>query len=377
MIFKKDDRADLAVIGAGIVGCAIAENLASCHPDKKVIVFEKLPRPGLEASQFNSGVLHSGFHENPKFIKAQLARRGSKMAIEHLRKSGFRTLDCGMIIAVSRKELLANLLAGALPFCSLLKRGLENKIHYQFLTRFALKKLEPQLEALGGIYIPGVSVVDPGQFTDALFNRARQNGAAFFFNAEVKKMDLIGNSYRIVAGDNEFIADAVINSAGLYADEVAALAGFSGYRIFPWRGEYYEVVTEKRSLIRHLVYPVVGRRALSKGIHFSPRVDGRLFVGPNARPVPSKKYYTEDKTPVDVFCNAARLFYPQIKEEDLKWGYSGIRPKLTADSGSSDFGIFIDRKLPPFVNLIGIDSPGLSSAMAIAEYVAGLLDGWL
>ena len=110
-----------------------------------------------------------------------------------------------------------------------------------------------------------------------------------------------------------------------------------------------------------------------KGIHLGPRVDGRLFIGPNARPVPIKNYYEEDKTPPEVFLKAAKRFLPQLEVEDLKWAYSGIRPKTTDDTKENDFIISLDRQSPPMVNLIGIESPGLASAMAIGQYVDLLL----
>jgi len=122
-----------------------------------------------------------------------------------------------------------------------------------------------------------------------------------------------------------------------------------------------------------LVYPAVSKKSPSKGIHFSPRTDGRLFIGPNARSVPAKDYYEEDKTPVEVFLKHAIKYLPCLTKDDLVWAYSGIRAKITPDAEESDFIINVDSISPTFVNLIGIESPGLASAMAIAEYVHELL----
>lgn len=366
-------KTDFAIIGAGVVGCAIARELSLRHPKKKIVVLEKLAGPGLETSRFNSGVLHSGLHQNPSFLKSKLVQGGGELAAKYVKANGLPILNCGMIIAVSRQALQEGLYREWKLLLHLLRRGRAQGVKFKFLTGWGVRKLEPRLRTLGGIFIPNVQVIDPLQFVQALHTDAKNNGVRFLFGNPVLKIKMLADKYEVSAGRERIISQAIINAAGLYADDVARLAGFSSYKIYPWRGEYYEVISEKRKWVSRLIYPATPSNSPGKGIHFSPRVDGQLFIGPNARLVPKKNYYTEDKTPVDIFLKAAQKFFPEITAGDLRWAYSGIRPKLTDKAEETDFIIELDRKSPPFVNLIGIESPGLASSMAIAKYVAEIL----
>src|SRR5262249_39806689 len=139
------------------------------------------------------------------------------------------------------------------------------------------------------------------------------------------------------------------------------------YEIEFIRGDYYELLGGiARWNLRTLVYPVMHRRSPSKGIHFGPRTDGRLYVGPSATPV-------SGQPPKESFLEAARKFLPEVREDDLRWAYSGIRPKRVVKNRKPDFTIRLDRPAPPLINLIGIDSPGLSASMGIARHVMGIV----
>jgi glycerol-3-phosphate dehydrogenase len=167
----------------------------------------------------------------------------------------------------------------------------------------------------------------------------------------------------------------LINAAGLYSDDIAALAlRCKKYTICPVRGEYYElVVPQKKGLVGRLVYPALAPQATGKGIHFSPRPNGQLFVGPNEVAIQDKRDYISRKTPPSLFVKALQKFVPTLDESDLEWAYSGIRPCIMTDKGrKSDFIIAVDSESPPLVNLVGIESPGLSAALALARHVAEL-----
>mgnify|MGYP001607228078 CR=1 FL=1 len=366
-------KCDIIIIGAGVVGCAIARELSIKYPDKKITVLEKLKNAGLETSSFNSGVLHSGIHQNPNFLKSKLARQGNKMAIEYAKRNSLPILEHGMLIAISGKSIMEGLWKEWRSLWHLLKNGWEQKINFELLPSGAIKELEPNINAVGGIFLPDVCVIDPLQFTQCLKNEAEKNGTRFCFSNGVIGIINLSQSRIVFTANNQYEASVVINAAGLYADEIANGTSCNKYKIYPWRGEYYEVLEEKRNLVRRLVYPVMPSNSPSKGIHFSPRVDGRLFIGPNARLIGAKYFYDYDKTPVEVFLKSVQHFCPELQAKDLKWAYSGIRPKLTDQAEESDFVIRLDGKNPPLVNLIGIESPGLSASMAIAEYVVNLL----
>lgn len=367
------EKTDIAIIGAGVVGCAIARELSLHHPKKRVIVLDKLPGAGLETSALNSGVLHSGLHQNPAFLKSRLACEGSALARAYMKEKALPILDCGMIVAVSASAIKSGLWKEIGAFSELLRRGREQNIRFEFLPSWRLRKLEPNLQALFGIFIPEVSVIDPKSLTEALKQDAERNGVHFYFEHLLADIERESGGYRLFTPRRMFFTKILINAGGLYADEIASMAGCHQYRIYPWRGEYYEVVGLDKNLVHRLIYPAVPHNYPGKGIHFSPRVDGRLFIGPNARPVPRKNYYEEDKTPVGEFLNAAQRFIPEIKEENLRWAYSGIRPKTVNVPAETDFVISLDRRSPPLLNLIGIESPGLASAMAIGKYAAETL----
>ncbi|MBI4087590.1 MAG: FAD-dependent oxidoreductase [Candidatus Liptonbacteria bacterium] len=363
---------DVVIVGAGVVGCAIARQLALDYRSRKIAVLEKLAGAGLETSGRNSGVLHSGFHQNPAFLKSKFAREGSELAERYMVERSLAVMGCGMIVSVPCAGMMSGLQEWQ-NLRHLLRYGRKQKIGFKFLSPFGIQRLEPNIRALAGIFIPSVCVIDSPTFVNSLRRDAEMRGARFFFGEGLKKAGNVGKRYRLETENLEFFAGSVINSAGLYADDVARLAGFVQYKIYPWRGEYYEIIGSKRELVKRLVYPVVPRNSPGKGAHFSPRVGGRLFFGPNARPVPAKDYYEEDKTPVEVFLEEIQKFCPAIKEEDLRWAYSGIRPKIVNTPQESDFIVRADNNHPLWINLIGIESPGLSASMAIGKHVSRII----
>ena len=184
-----------------------------------------------------------------------------------------------------------------------------------------------------------------------------------------------GRAYTLSTDRQTIHATCLINAAGLHSDHIANLACHSElYTLQPIRGEYYEVVPpEKRALVRRLIYPALPPQATGKGIHFSPRPDGRLFIGPNAVPVTDKLNYTSTKTPPGLFIEAVQKFLPALEEQDLRWAYAGIRPcAIAADGSKRDFIVSTDRAEPPLINLVGIESPGLSASLALARHVVDL-----
>lgn len=370
---KEELRVDIVIIGAGVVGCAISRELAMQYPDKIILVLEKLKSEGLETSSKNSGVLHSGIHQNPKFLKSKLVLEGNKLAHEYVKNKNIPVLDSGMLIALSAKDIISSLYMELISLFRLAINAKKEKIFIKFLTYRSIKKLCPNIKAIGAIYIPSVWVVDALEFTKSLKKDAENNNVEFLFNNSVKGIVVTKKEYIIETSTRRIRSEVVINSAGLYADDIAKMAGFNQYKIYPWRGEYYEVIGEKSKLVKRLIYPAVPRHSPSKGIQFSPRPNGKLFIGPNARLVPTKNYYTEDKTSVEVFLKHAKKYLPQITKNDLRWAYSGIRPKITRNAKESDFIINMDSLSPVFINLIGIESPGLSASMAIAKHVSMMM----
>jgi L-2-hydroxyglutarate oxidase LhgO len=368
---------DVCIVGGGVVGCAIARELGRRRRDSslRIVVLEQHERAGEETSRRNSGVLHSGIHERLFSLKGRLAREGSALAVSYAVQRGIPLLRTGMVIAIACEDIRRGLWREVSMLRRLWFNAWKTKTQVMFMTPSGLRAWEPNLHACCGIVIPSVSVIDPQAFVYSLKTDAEATGADFAFNNHVIAIDEDTDAYLVTTDRQRIRAACLINAAGLHADEVAALAPYKkNYTIRPLRGEYYELVTpEKKSLIGRLVYPALPPRAIGKGIHFSPRPNGQMFVGPNEVAVQDKTDYTSHKTPPEVFVEALQKFLPGLDERDLRWAYSGIRPcVLTAGQHKSDFIVSADREDPPLINLVGIDSPGLSAALALAHHVADL-----
>jgi glycerol-3-phosphate dehydrogenase len=363
-------RKNVVIIGAGAVGCAIAREFLKNNPSLHIAVLEKNNGPGLETSQFNSGVVHSGLHLHPDSLKARFAKEGSKALVRYCEEKNLPHRKSGMLITASWQtptQAIGNLY----DLINLYKRGRSQQLKIKtFLTPWGIRKIEPNINALAAIYVPNVYIIDSVKYVRSLFDDARQAGAEFYFNHQVAAIENYADHYDIYCGEKTFSAETVVNAAGLYADEIAAMAGFRNYKIIPYRGEYYEVLDVPKEFIKTLVYPAYRPGQAGLGIHLTPKLDGRLLVGPNARRVENKSDYTTDKTSEDIFRKALATFCPALKNAKLEWAYSGIRAKI--EGREPDFIIRVDSKKPKMINLIGIESPGLTASLAIANYVVNL-----
>ena len=368
---------DVCIVGAGVVGCAIARELMGRHRPApiRLLVLEQHERPGEETSGRNSGVLHSGIHEAPFSLKARLAQEGCRSAAAYALQRGIPLLRTGMLIVVSNEDVRRGLWRDVSMLRRLWFNAWRTHTRVRFMTPSALRALEPQLRASYGLAIPEVSVIDAQAFVESLKTESEAAGVEFAFGNRVTAIEEAGGSYRVSTERQRIQAACLINAAGLYADEIAFLAlHHRKYTIHPLRGEYYEVITpEKTGLVGRPVYPALPPGATGKGVHVSPRPNGRLYIGPNEVPVQDKADYTSHKTPPGLFVGAVHKFLPAVDEQDLRWAYSGIRPRVEANGRSkSDFIVSVDREDPLLVNLIGIESPGLSAAMALARHVCDL-----
>lgn len=368
---------DVCVVGAGAVGCAIArEFMGRRRPAPiRLLVLERHVRPGEETSGRNSGVLHSGIHENPFSLKARLAHEGCRSAAAYAEQRDIPLLKTGMLIVVSKEDVRRGLWREIAMLRRLWVNAWRTNTQVKFMTPSALRVCEPQVRASCGLAIPSVSVIDSLAFVQSLQTDAAAAGAEFTFANRVMAIEEAGGSYVVSTDRQQIRAACVINAAGLYADEIAFLAlRHSKYTIHPLRGEYYELMTPKKTgLVGRPVYPALPPGATGKGIHLSPRPDGRLYIGPNEVAVQDKADYTSHKTPPGLFAEAVQKFLPALDERGLSWAYSGIRPRVDTNSRSkSDFIVSVDREDPLLVNLIGIESPGLSAAMALARHVCDL-----
>jgi len=354
---------DVCIIGAGgIVGCAIARELAL--NGLSVVALEKHEAACQETSGLNSRVIHSGFHEKPGTLKAALAHEGSGLIKPYAQERGIQMLNTGMLIAVPHGAIQSGLWKDLGSLWNLWRQGRSQHIPFHFVVSPHGVSQIASIRALCGIFIPTVSVINLESFAASVSADAVQAGAHFFYNSEVTEISTGGDGYFIRTKNDEFRTRALVNSAGLNAHTISRMAGGPNYELEFLRGDYYELIGGiERWNIRTLVYPAMPEGSRSKGIHFGPRTDGKLYIGPSATPATRQ-------APKELFLEAARKFLPGVGDGDLEWAYAGTRPKHS----SGDFIIRFDRRSPPLVNLIGIDSPGLSASLGIARYVAVLLN---
>jgi L-2-hydroxyglutarate oxidase LhgO len=364
----------LTVVGAGVVGLAVAARLARDIPD--LVILERNERHGLETSSRNSEVIHAGIYYPAGTLKARLCVEGNRRLYELCAQHDIPHRRFGKIISAVADQELPHLQA-------LLDRGRANGAPLEPLSASAVTELEPNVRTVGGLWSPSSGVVSAHGLMDYYLHAAREAGAVLQPRAELVGLEHTPDGYRLTvasgAGRESFTTERVVNAAGLDSDRVAALAGIdveaAGYRLHYCKGSYFSVTAAKARLVSRLVYPVPN--PVSLGVHALVDFAGRLRFGPDAEYLPERRQdyrVAESKRPA--FAEAVRRLVPAIGEEDLQPDISGIRPKLQGPRDPfRDFVIAEEssRGLPGLVNLIGIDSPGLTSASAIADYVAELL----
>lgn len=363
----------IAVIGAGVIGLAVAARLAPRHPD--LVILERHPRHGQETSSRNSEVIHAGIYYPAGSLKARLCVEGNRLLYEMCAARGVPHRRCGKIIAAGD--------AAELPALDALReRARANGVELERLSAAATAKLEPHVRSAGSLLSPDSGIVSAHGLMDALLHDVLQSGAVFQPRSEVVGIERRNGEYRLsvrTGGTEEpFTAERVVNAAGLEADTIAALAGIeldsAGYRQHYCKGSYFSVAPARAGLVRRLVYPVPGRYSL--GVHAVIGLDGRLRFGPDAEYVGREADYRVDEAKAAAFAEAARRLVPAIDESDLSPDISGLRPKLQGPGeGFRDFVIAEEsgRGLPGLVNLLGMDSPGLTAALAVARHVERLL----
>ena len=358
---------DVCVIGAGgVVGSAIIRDVA--ERGLSVIGVEAHNGPAQETSGLNSRVVHSGFHEKPGTLKARLALTGSRLLIQYASDKSVPLLRCGMLIAVPRSAIREGLWKELGSVWHLWKGGRSHNIEFQWIVSSRnIRRIAP-VEALGGIFIPSVCVVNVEQLIDSLQRDAIAKGAVIRYGSAVVSINRTRDHYLVHTADWHCVARSIINSAGLAATSVSRMADGPEYHVDLIRGEYYELRGGvERWNVRTLVYPAVPATSPSKGMHLGPRTDGRLFIGPSSVPADSPPSNRE------MFLDAAKKFVPTITDKDLEPATAGTRPKYTSEAGISDFLIRLEPGAPPLINLIGIDSPGLSASLGIGKYVGDLV----
>src|SRR5258708_5502557 len=368
------DQANILIIGGGVIGCAIANAVSKRWQD--VFLVEQFPKLGMATSTRNSGVNHSGIYYPKDSLKARLCVQGNRLTYEFCAMHNVPFRHCGKLVVAAEPHEEAELLA-------LKKRGEDKGVEgLRLIGADGIRKREPHIRGVAALEVPSTGIVSAEELVHAYARVATNQGANIVTHAQVTSLEPSGNTIRVGLriGDEEgsqaetIEARCVINAAGLYADEVAAMLGNPSWKIYPVRGEYCEVRGARSSLINNLVYPVPHSDGLSLGVHFTKTLWGTFLLGPTATYVEGKDNYEKNRLPIADFAHSAKTLLPEIEERDLQLGYTGLRPKLAPPShkGIVDFVITRDPNVPQAIHLVGMESPGLTAAPAIAEHVAQL-----
>jgi L-2-hydroxyglutarate oxidase LhgO len=361
------EQIDVAVIGAGVTGLASA--LAIATRGLSVCVLEKYPRAGLETSTHNSGVIHGGIYYPAGTLKSTLCIEGRRLLYKFCAEHRVPHEKCGKLIVATDDTEIPRLE-------TLYQTGVNNGVEgLTMVDRAFIATREPNIRATAAIFSPETGIVDAEALVRALQRAAESAGAIFLPGTALMGADSARDDVTLRTGRETILASTVVNAAGLYADDVSRMLGGESFTIYPARGEYAELIPSKRSLVNALVYPLPHAAGHSLGVHITRSTGGNVWFGPTVKYQERKDDYESDRLPVADFAQAAGQLLPMVRTDDLRLSGSGIRPKLHPPSESfADFMIRRDALNPRVVHAAGIESPGLTSCLAIGKRIAQLIE---
>jgi len=355
---------DVAIIGAGVSGAAIARRLSSFR--LRIALVERCIDVSFGVSKANSGIVHAGFHHPLSTLKARLEIAGNGMFDALEAELGFPFRRVGIVVAAFSEEEMKTV-------ARLYEQGAANGVRgLEIAGRDRMHTLEPALsrDVVGGLFAPTGGIVEPYRFVFALVESAVASGVVLFTGWEVASARRRGECWRLRSRAGETLdARWVVNAAGLHADAVSAMFMAEDFTITPRKGEEYILERGSAGPPRRVIFPVPARS--SKGVLVIPTVEGTVMLGPTAEEVDDKEdVSTTPENLARVFDFASRLV-PSISRRDIITSFAGLRPALPGD----DFFIEVSKTAPCFVQVAGIQSPGLTASPAIAERVTDLLRG--
>ena len=363
------DSVDCVVIGAGVVGLAVARALAL--QGREVVVLEAASAIGTGISSRNSEVIHAGIYYPTGSLKARLCVQGRQTLYDYCEARGIGHRRCGKLIVATNA-------AQALQLQSIIDKAAANGVHdLVLLTRDEARELEPQLECVAAIHSPSTGIVDSHALMLALQGDLENAGGVVVFNSPLLSAECGQSAITLLAQDGTRLqAKAVVNAAGLQAPALArrfsGLASTHIPREYFAKGNYFTLAG--RSPFSRLVYPVPEPAGL--GVHLTIDLGGQAKFGPDVQWVDSADDLVVDPARGDSFYAEVRKYWPALQAGALQAGYAGIRPKINAPGApAADFVVQGPsvHGVPGLVNLFGIESPGLTSSLAIADYVCSLL----
>lgn len=356
-----DGKFDVLIVGAGVAGAAVARRLSRYRLD--VAVLEKEVDVSFGVSKANSGIVHAGFHDVPETLKGKLCQTGNRMFSQLHEELDFPFARHGELMVAFDEDELRTLQTYH-------QRGLQNHVPFmEMLGPDRVLELEPNLnpDIVGALHAPTAGVVCPYEYCFALMENAVKNGVKLFTSQKVTWIGRTDDGLRVeTEAGLKFKTRFVVNAAGLFADEIAKLVGLTDFKIIPRKGEEYLLDRRVSSLVRKVVFPVP--TPTSKGMLVIPTVDGPVMVGPTAENIDRRDDFSTTREGLKKVFEHAQRMVPAIRSSDAITSFVGLRPVATGD----DF-IIGPTKVPGFINVAGIQSPGLTASPAIAELVKDIL----
>ncbi|MCR5144991.1 MAG: NAD(P)/FAD-dependent oxidoreductase [Lachnospiraceae bacterium] len=356
---------DIAIIGAGVIGSAIARELSKY--EAKICVLEREEDVCCGTSKANSAIIHAGYDATPGTLKAKMNVAGNAMMDELSRDLDFPFKRCGSLVVRTKDQDISGLE-------KLLEKGKANGVpDLQILDRNKLIQMEPNLavDVTDALYAPTGAIVCPFHFTIALAENAADNGVDFFLNTEVKNIKKENFGYKITTDSQIFETKAIVNAAGVYADTFNNMVSDHKLNITPRRGQYILLDKDAGSHVSRTIFQLPSK--MGKGVLVTPTIHGNLLVGPTAEDLKDKEALNTTAEGLDILAPQSSLSVKNIPYRSVITSFAGLRAH--EDSGDFILGEADDAK--NFFNAAGIASPGLSSAPAIGKYLAEEVAGAL
>ena len=394
-----EQKFDCAIIGGGIVGLATAMTLARREPRMRLLVLEKESSLAQHQTGRNSGVIHSGIYYKPGSFKARFAREGSRSMVEFCREHGIRHEVCGKVIVATEPH--------ELPLLEkLLARGIENGLPVTRLEPERVREIEPHVRCLAGLQVTSTGIVDYTEVCQTYARKVQEQGGAICTNARVNHLRESSAGHVLETSQGDFEAGFVVNCAGLHSDRVARLSGLTpDARIVPFRGEYYELIPDRRHLVKTLIYPVPNPAFPFLGVHLTRMIDGTIHAGPNAVLAFKREgYHKTDFNLRDtwetlsyggfwklarkhlgegwmeikrslsqrLFVRSLQRLVPEIQETDVVPAHAGVRAQaLQRDGALVDDFLFVEGRR--IVHVCNAPSPAATASLEIANAIVARL----
>ena len=359
---------DVAVIGGGVTGLASA--LALAKRGAGVCVLEREGKTGRATSTHNSGVIHAGLYYPTGSLKARLCVEGRDRLYEFCTAHGVPHRRCGKLVVAADDHDAEQLVA------------LKKKAHENGVTSVMevdpgfVKEKEPHVRAVAALWSPDTGIVEAEALVKTLERLCKEHDVAIVVGSPLLGAEATSEGLELATPHERFTAATVVNAAGLYADIVSAQLGASAFKIYPCRGEYAELAPSRRDRVNGLVYPPPHASGAGLGVHLAKTVWGSVTLGPTISYQESRDDYESCRLTLEDFVAPARRMLPWVTVADLQPGGSGIRAKLHGPGEKfADFLVERDRESPRVIQAAGIDSPGLTSCLAIGERVADIWQG--